>query len=265
MRKLLIVGNWKMHLNTMQSSILVHRLQERIKIYRDIEVVLAPSMLVLQPLSIQIDRRKFRLAAQNAYHKDEGAFTGEVSFTMLRDLVHYAIVGHSDRRHKFGETLPEVAEKMSASIRNGIMPILCVGETKTERLAGHTRRVLHDQVISALKGLTSEEMEQVAIAYEPVWALSDGDPLHHVSATPDDVAKAVTVIRHNVAELYGKKAAENVRVLYGGSVVPDTTRGYLDVAGIDGVLVGGASVNYHQFSAIVDAAYRMRREIGAED
>src|SRR4051794_26822204 len=105
MRRTLIVGNWKMHLNTEQASLLVHRLQERIRIHRDIEVVLAPSMLVLQPLSLQIDRRKFRLAAQNAYYKDDGPYTGEVSFTMLQDLVHYVIVGHSDRRYKFNESL----------------------------------------------------------------------------------------------------------------------------------------------------------------
>ncbi len=265
MRKALIVGNWKMNLNTMQASILLHRLQERIKIYRDIEVVLAPSMLVLQPLSIQVDRRKFRLAAQNAHYKDQGAFTGEVSFTMLRDLVHYVIIGHSERRHIFGETLSDVSQKIAAAVRNDIMPILCVGETKTERLAGHTKRVLHDQVVSAVKGLTSDEMEKLVIAYEPVWAISGGDPMHHAHAKPDDVVKAVAVIRHNLAELYGKKAAEKVRVLYGGSVVADTARGYLEAEGVDGVLVGGASINYHQFSGIVDAAYRLRRELGAED
>ena len=265
MRKLLIVGNWKMHLNTMQASILLHRLQERIRIYRDIEVVLAPSMLVLQPLSIQIDRRKFRLAAQNAYYKDEGAYTGEVSFTMLRDLVHYAIIGHSERRHIFGETHDEIALKVEAAVRNGITPILCVGETKTERLSGHTRRVLHDQVVTALKGLTSSDIENLVIAYEPVWALSDGDPIHHMHAKPEDVKKAEEVIRHNITELYGKKAASEVRVLYGGSVVPDVARGYLDIEGIDGLLAGGASVNYHQFSGIVDKAYQMRRELGGED
>lgn len=265
MRKLLIVGNWKMHLNTMQASILVHRLQERVKIYRDIEVVLAPSMLVLQPLSVQLDRRKFRLAAQNAYYKDEGAYTGEVSLTMLRDLVHYAIIGHSERRHVFGESLDDISQKVTACVRNGIVPILCVGETKTEKLAGHTRRVLHDQVTTAVKGLTSTDIGDIVVAYEPVWAISDGDPMHHAHAKPDDVTKAVTIIRHNIAELYGKRAAEKVRVLYGGSVVPDTARGYLELEGIDGLLVGGASVNYHQFASIVDAGYRLRRELGAED
>ena len=126
-RKKLIVGNWKMHLNTSQASLLLHRLHERIKIHRNVEVVLAPSTLVLQPLSMQIDRRKFRIAAQNAYHVDEGAFTGEVSFTMLRDLVHYAIIGHSERRHKFGETLEMVRDKVTACVRNDISPIICIG------------------------------------------------------------------------------------------------------------------------------------------
>jgi len=260
MRKLLIAGNWKMHLNTMQASILMHRLQERVRIYRDIEVVVAPSMLVLQPISLQLDRRKFRLAAQNAYHKDEGAYTGEVSFTMLRDLVHYVIIGHSERRHVFGETLQDIALKVEAANRNGIAPILCVGETKTERLEGHTKRILHDQVVSALKGLTSQEVEDIVIAYEPVWAIGTGEV-----AKPDQAHDAIKAIRHNIEELYGKKAAEKVRVLYGGSVVPDVARGFLEVEGVDGFLVGGASINYHQFSAIIDTAYRMRREIGAED
>lgn len=248
-----------MHLNTMQASILLHRLHERIRIYRDVEVVLAPSMLVLQPLSLQIDRRKFRLAAQNAYHKDSGAFTGEVSFTMLRDLVHYAIIGHSERRYVFNESLSDIAEKVSAAVRNDIAPILCVGETKTERLAGHTKRVIHDQLVSALKGLTSQNMHDLVIAYEPVWAIGTGDV-----AKPDQVEQAVAFIRHNIAELYGKKAGEKVRVLYGGSVVPEVAAGFLQVEGVDGFLVGGASINYHQFSSIVDTAYRMRHEIGTD-
>lgn len=256
MKKTLIVGNWKMHLNTMQASILLHRLQERIKIYRSIEVVLAPSTLVLQPLSLQIDRRKFRLAAQNAYAKDFGAYTGEVSFTMLRDLVHYVIIGHSERRHIFGESSQDVSEKVDAAIRNDIAPIICVGETKTEMLAGHTKRVLHDQVVSALHGLTKEDMHKVVIAYEPVWAIGTG-----IIATPDQTKKAIDFIRHNIEELYGKKVAAAVRVLYGGSVVPDVAKGFLDIDGVDGLLVGGASINYHQFSAITDVAYKSRQDI----
>src|SRR3990170_5317071 len=171
MRRILIVGNWKMNLNTSQASLLVHRLQERIKIHRDIEVVRAPTMLTLQPLSVQIDRRKFRLAAQNAYHRDEGAFTGEVSFTMLRDLVHYVIIGHSERRYIFNEDLDTVRDKVAAAVRNGITPLLCVGETKPERQAGETKQVLHDQLVTALANLTAREVRDMVIAYEPVWAI----------------------------------------------------------------------------------------------
>src|SRR3990167_7745007 len=146
MRRILIVGNWKMNLNASQASILLHRLHERIKIHRDIEVVLGPSTLVLQPLSMQIDRRKFRLAAQNAHPTDEGAFTGEVSFSMLRDLVHYVIIGHSERRLYNHESLELVREKVTAAVRNDITPILCVGETQEERHSGETKQVLHDQI-----------------------------------------------------------------------------------------------------------------------
>src|SRR5437868_9581580 len=174
MRRILVVGNWKMHLNASQASLLVHRLQERIKILRDIEVVLAPSMLTLQPLSVQIDRRKFRLAAQNAYFRDEGPYTGEVSFTMLRDLVHYVIVGHSERRHVFNEDLDMIRDKTAAAFRNEITPILCVGETGPEREEGETKQVLHDQLMTALSNLTAAEVGQMVIAYEPVWAISDG-------------------------------------------------------------------------------------------
>lgn len=251
MKRILIVGNWKMHLNTSQASILLHRLHERIKIHRQIEVVLAPSMLTLQPLSMQIDRRKFRLAAQNAYHKDEGAYTGEVSFTMLQDLVHYVLIGHSERRHVFNESFEEVQQKVAACVRNGITPILCVGETKQERLEGQTKQVLHDQVVSALALLTSEEVASMVIAYEPVWAIGAHNP-----AVPDQIAEAVTCVRHNVEQLYGAKTASGVRVLYGASVAPDLASGMLGINGVDGLLVGGASLNYHEFSAIVSSTFR---------
>lgn len=260
-RRKLIVGNWKMRLNAAQASLLLHRLHERIKIYRNIEVVLAPSMLVLQPLSLQIDRRKFRLAAQDAYHKDEGAFTGEVSFTMLRDLVHYVIIGHSERRLYFKEDLDLIRDKVAACVRNDITPILCVGETHTERSAGETKRVMHDQIVTALSNLTAHEVGDMVIAYEPIWAISTfGGEL----ARPTQIKEVLDYIRLVITDLYGKKAARNIRVLYGGSVDDQIARGYLEIEGCDGVLVGGASINYHKFSGIVNSAYKMLHEKGEE-
>lgn len=265
-KRTLIVGNWKMNLDTAQSSLLVHRLQERIKIHRDIEVVLAPSMLTLQPLSLQVDRRKFRLAAQNAYYKDEGPYTGEVSFTMLQDLVHYAIVGHSDRRYKFDESLTDVREKVSAAFRNQITPILCVGETKQEKLAGERMQVIHDQITTAVANLTSEDIRDLVVAYEPVWALSNGtDYLHHEVPKPDEITKAVEAIRKNVAHLYGDKASKSMRVLYGGSTNASTAYNILSFEGIDGLLVGGASLNYLEFTDIVEAADRLHASRSRSD
>ncbi|CAN5633239.1 triose-phosphate isomerase [soil metagenome] len=257
MKRTLIIGNWKMNLNTSQASLLLHRLHERIKIHRDIEVVLAPSSLLLQPLSLQIDRRKFRLAAQNAYHKDEGAYTGEISFTMLQDLVHYVIVGHSERRLYFHENLDVIRDKVAAAVRNGITPVLCVGESKEERSSKETKQVLHDQIVTALANLTADEVEDIVIAYEPVWAIST---FGGILAKPSEVEVAIEFIRKQVEDLYGSKAAKRIRIIYGGSVDDQIVSGYLEIPGCDGVLPGSASLNYHKFSNIVESAYKLRHQ-----
>jgi len=256
-RNKLIVANWKMNMNISQASILLHRLHERIKIHRDIEIVLAMSHLHLQPLSLQIDRRKFRQAAQNAHYDDHGPFTGEVSFSMLRDLVHYSLVGHSERRLKFGETPEDVRKKTVAAFRNSVSPIVCIGETKDERLNKDTKHVVHAQLMSALHDLTAEQVGDMVIAYEPIWAISNGTDYHaHEIATPEDAANIAAYIRKQIASLHGEYASHAVRVLYGASVSSSNARAFLDAEGIDGVLVGGASLNYQEFAGIVTAAYR---------
>lgn len=257
MRRTLLVANWKMNLNVSQASLLVHRLQERVRVHRNLEVVLAAPLLDLQPLSLQIDRRKFRLAAQNAYFKDDGPYTGEVSFTMLRDLVHYCIIGHSERRMFFHDDLPTVRDKVAAAIRNDITPILCVGETAHERKEGLTKRVLHDQVTTALSNLTAKGVSDLVIAYEPVWAISTFQAEY---AKPSDVAESMNYIRHQVSQLYGERVANSVRVLYGGSVDSSTVSGYLQIEGCDGALVGKASLNPYHFADIIEAAYRLHVE-----
>jgi triosephosphate isomerase len=256
-KKFLIVGNWKMHLTVHQASVLVHRLHQRISHHRSVEVVLAPSTLALQPISLEIDRRRFRLCAQDAFYIDEGHYTGEVSFAMLGDLVHYGLIGHSARRLYFGENLDVVRDKVQAAVRNDIVPIICIGETKQERDAGETKQVLHDQLTSALMNLTSKDIEQIVIAYEPVWAIST---FNGIVAKPRDAQDSIRYIRQQVAELYGKRAGRAMRVLYGGSVNEHDVRSYLELPEVDGALVGAASINYHQFPAIVEAAYRLQSE-----
>ncbi len=254
-KKLLIVGNWKMHLNVQQSSLLVHRLHQHVATHRTLEIALAPSMLALQPVSLELDRRRFRLCAQDAYSKDEGPYTGEVSFAMLDELVHYALVGHSARRLYFNESLDTVRDKVQAAVRNGVSPIICIGETRQERDAGETKQVIHDQITTALMNITSRDIEKVVVAYEPVWAISTFDGM---VAPPGEVQKAIDFIRMQIHELYGAKAAATVRVSYGGSVDEYDVHSYLELNGVAGALVGAASLNYRQFAAIIDAAHHVQ-------
>ncbi len=249
--KKLIVGNWKMNLNTHEASLYLHKLSKMVPSHRNVEVVLAPTTLTLQSLSLQINHKQFKLAAQNLYWRDHGAYTGEVSATQLRGVVSYAIIGHSERRHIFGETDKEVRGKVQAAIRNNIKPILCIGETAAERSDNETHAVLHGQLIGGLANVTSEEFDQIAIAYEPVWAIGTGH-----NALPSDVVRVQRSIRHQIQHLYGETAAQSVTILYGGSVTKDSAADYLACEGIDGLLVGGASLDAEAFSGIIEKAYK---------
>lgn len=252
MTKTLIAGNWKMNLNTHDASLYLHKLEKLLPAtHQNTEVVVIPNMLVLQSLSLQAKRHQIRLGAQNAYWRDEGAYTGEVSATMLRGIVDYILVGHSERRHIFGETNSEVRNKVQAVLRNGMTPLLCVGETAGERADGETKHVLHDQVVAGLANVTSDEVEGLVIAYEPVWAIGSG-----VFARPDDVKEAVTVIRAQISALYGDEAAKKVRVLYGGSVDSGNAGEFLKTPGVNGLLIGGASLKGEEFAKIVEQAGR---------
>lgn len=252
MRKTLVAGNWKMHLNTHQASLYLHKLEQKVAAHRDVEVVLCPNHLVLQSLSLQVNHRKFKLGAQNCYWRDEGAFTGEVSATMLHGLVNYVIVGHSERRHAFHEQDGDIRHKVQAIIRNEMSPILCIGETSVERAAGETLDVLHAQLTAGLANVTSDEIDRIVIAYEPVWAIGTGD-----GANPDEVQKAAAFIRAQVGSLYGKKAAESIRIIYGGSVDAHNAAQYLNLADIDGLLPGSASLKADIFASIVETAHSL--------
>ena len=255
MAKIMIAANWKMHCSLEEAHSLIDQLDQKIRSSRGVEIVIAPNMLSLHPVSHQIDKRKFKLAAQNAYHQDEGAYTGEVSFAMLKGLVNYAIVGHSDRRYKFNEDLGTIRDKVTAAIRCKITPILCVGETETEKSANETNRVLYDQVTTAVSDLVAEEVAKLVIAYEPIWALSDGHNFKTVQTpTPSQLADTAKVIRGAIEALYGSAAAQGIRLLYGGSTHAETAASFLKAQGVNGLLVGGASLNPREFSGIIKVA-----------
>jgi len=253
--KKIIIGNWKMNLGVHEASLFIHKLEKKVKSHRDIEIVLAPTVLALQTLSVQVNYRQFKLAAQNFYWRDHGAFTGEVSATQLRGIVQYGLVGHSERRHVFHESDKDTRAKVQAAIRNHIRPVLCVGETASERAIGEAHDIIHDQLIGGLANITSEELPEIVIAYEPVWAIGTGD-----SASPSDVKEAVKAIRNQLKHLYGAKASQEVQVLYGGSVTNDSAAEYLALDDIDGLLVGGASLDAEAFAGIVEKAHAHNKE-----
>lgn len=254
--KTYIVGNWKMNFTVGESSLYLHKLLKRIRSYRDVEVVIAPSTIALQPLSLQIDRKKMKLAAQNFYYRDFGAYTGEVSISQLRSIVDYAIVGHSERRYIFHETDKDIRAKVAAAVRGGVTPILCIGETANERDFGETEGILKDQLLGGLQEVSEEDLGKVIVAYEPVWAISSvkGAKL----ASPDDVADSIQIIHKQLQLKFGKENAEKIPVLYGGSVNPHNAGAYLTIPGINGLLMGGSSLVAEQFNNIIELAKRVR-------
>ena len=244
--KRLVVGNWKMNLGPGDASILVKRLDDKIEANPNTEVVLCAPAIDLYPLAKEIDHKKFKLGAQNIHYLDHGPFTGEISGAMLKGLVQYTLVGHSERR-AMGETDHVVAKKMSAAIRNELTPVLCVGESLDERQHGLSKKVVIDQVTACLSQLTAQDIAHIVIAYEPVWAIGAGTP-----ATPDQIAPCIRAIRSTVEDLYGEESA-GVRVIYGASVASEFVGSILHIPGIEGLLPGGASLNYEEFSKIVKA------------
>ncbi len=254
--KTYIVGNFKLNFTVGEASIYLHKLLKALPSYRDVEVVIAPSTIALQPLSLQVDRHKMKLAAQNAFYRDYGAFTGETSFSQLRGIADYVIVGHSERRHIFGESDKFVQKKVAAAVRNRITPILYIGETESERAFGETADVIRDQLIGGLAEISDDEIDKVVIAYEPVWAISSTKAAK--LATPDEIAEVVRLIRKTIEETYGKEAAEKMPVLFGGSVNSSNAGAYLTVPGVNGLLVGGASLILNEFVDIIDTAKRVR-------
>lgn len=256
--KTYIVGNWKMNFTIGESSLYLHKLLKQIKPTRGLEIAISPSLIALQPLSMQLQRTKsqIRLAAQNFCQKEYGPYTGEVSITQIRELVKYALVGHSERRYVFHETDKIFRAKVSAAVRNGVTPILCIGETDNERVFGETTDVIRDQLIGGLSDISKEDLKKVIIAYEPVWAINNSKTAR--LASPDDVAQVIQVIRDQLKSLYSQAATADTPILYGGSVSPNNAGAYLTVPGVNGLLIGSASLISSQFLGIIDIAKRVR-------
>lgn len=244
-----IIGNWKMNLGVHEAKRYVRKLNQLVKTHRNVETVICPGFLSLEPISLLIDHRQMKLGAQNCYWRDEGAFTGEVSASQLRDLVQYVIVGHSERRHIFDEDDRDVRFKVQAAIRNGVRPILCVGETSEERERDDTEGVLCDQIASGLMNVPSGKLNEVVVAYEPVWAIGSSAP-----ATGDDIAGATKIIRDEIERMFGSEGATSVPILYGGSVDSGHAANIMSIKNVDGLLVGRSSLIDAEFSKMVEVA-----------
>ncbi len=248
MRKSILAGNWKMYKNTQEAKALVEELKTRLGKAADREVVVCPPYTSLPIVAETIHGSAIRLGAQNMYWEDKGAFTGEISPAMLKEIgCSYVIIGHSERRQYFGETDASVNKKMKKAFASGLIPIVCVGETLAEREGNTTLAVLEKQLKEGIKDLTADTAFELVIAYEPVWAIGTGK-----TATPQQAEEAHAFIRKTIAGIYSGPVAESIRILYGGSVKPENIKELMGQPNIDGALVGGASLEADSFAKIVN-------------
>jgi len=250
-RRPIVAANWKMHKTHLESIQTVQKLSYLVDAAdaERVEIVICPPFTALRSVQtvIEGDRLPFGLGAQNCHFEEKGAFTGEVAPGMLSALkCDYVIVGHSERRRLFGETDEVVAKKARAVYANGMIPIMCVGETLEERDAGRTEEKVAAQVRGGLSGMQADRARTLVVAYEPIWAIGTGR-----NAEPTDAGEVVGLIRDTLASLYSKDVAEAVRVQYGGSVKAGNIRGFMAHPEIDGALVGGASLDPEEFALIV--------------
>ncbi|WP_213951334.1 triose-phosphate isomerase [Tepidanaerobacter syntrophicus] len=244
-RKPLIAGNWKMN-NTRKDTI--DFLDDFLPKVRNItsDIVICPPFTSLFTAAEKLTDTNVKLGAQNMHWEDNGAFTGEISPLMLKEVpCEYVIIGHSERRQYFAETDETVNKKIKSALKHGLLPIVCVGETLSQREEGITMAWVTSQVEKALKDISSSEVEKIVFAYEPIWAIGTGK-----TASSKDAEEVIKAIRGKIGELYSKNVAENIRILYGGSVKPDNIKELMNEADIDGALVGGASLDPESFYRI---------------
>jgi triosephosphate isomerase (TIM) len=245
-RRPLIAANWKMHMKLAEASALAKGVADGCASLDDVDIVLAPPFTALATVASVIGGTSIRLGAQDLHWEEKGAFTGEISPIMLKDAgCSYVIIAHSERRQFFGETDRTANRKVLAALAHGLAPILCVGESEAERDRGVTFVVIDRQVKEGLKDVAASQLETLVVAYEPIWAIGTGR-----TATPEQAEEVHQSIRGQLAKLFGAEAANQVRILYGGSVKPDNVDDLMAEADIDGALVGGASLDVASFIRI---------------
>lgn len=250
MRTPIIVGNWKLNKTIHEAVLLVTSLRSMVADVTDVEIVVAPVFTGLAAAAEALSGGNIRLAAQDVFWEDSGAFTGEVAPGMLKDVgCEYVIIGHSERRQYFGETNENVNRKARASHAHGLIPIICTGETLAEREVGKTEVVVKEQLLNGIAGLSAAQIIRTVIAYEPVWAIGTGH-----NATPDQAQAVHALIRLLLSETYSDDVASQVRIQYGGSVKPDNAATLIAQSDVDGALVGTASWDAESFAQIIKAA-----------
>lgn len=253
MRKPIIAGNWKMNKTTKKAEIFVEELKKQVGNYTGVEIVVCPPFTALSKVAQAIEGCKILMGAQNMYPEPAGAFTGEISPLMLLEVgCEYVIIGHSERRTLLNETDDIINKKLKSASTYRLKPIFCVGENIEERDAGKTEEVVYNQLIKGLADLGKDDVSKMVIAYEPIWAIGSGR-----TATPEDANAIHKFIRKVLSEIYDKKLANKIRIQYGGSVRPDNIDALMAQPEIDGVLVGGASLDVRSFVRIV----KFKREV----
>lgn len=247
MRRIIIAGNWKMNKNISESIDLANSIKRSLYDVEEVEIVVCPPFTSLSDVNEITMDTNIKLGAQDCFWQTEGAFTGEVSAVMLKNVgCEYCIIGHSERRQFFGETNETVNKKLKVLLKENIKPIVCVGEKLEERKSGKTFDVIKDHVVNSLAGISSEEMSRTVIAYEPVWAIGTG-----VNATKEQAEEAHKYIRTLLGQMHGDEVAKSVRIQYGGSVKPENIKELILQEDVDGALVGGASLKADSFVQLV--------------
>jgi len=248
MRKMFIAGNWKMN-NTLTETVeFLKKFRELVKGNEKVEYGIAPAFVCLPVAKEMVKGTNIKILAQNMFYEDKGAYTAEISPLMLKDLdIDYVIIGHSERRQYFGETDETVNKRVKKALEHDIKVIMCIGESLKEREQGITNIVLEKQLKGGLEGITAEQMKNIVVAYEPVWAIGTGK-----TAKAQEAQDACLFIRKTISRMIDKETAENVRIQYGGSVKPANTEELMGQSDIDGALVGGASLKADMFVQIIE-------------